>query len=122
MSETPKIDQDERSLFSMIVDLIVACPEGAREWDYQTADRTLLAAGARLRGAVLKYDWSGLEKTARLDRFQKIADELKGGDFAAQIAAESLEWAIFNHRAQQMRQEHTDHTLSGLIGKMRKSQ
>ena len=94
----PQIDQDERSLFSMIVDLVVACPEGVKDWDYQTSDQTLLAAGTVLRRAVLKYDWSRLEKTAILDRFQKIADELKGGDFAAQIAAESLDWAIGNRR------------------------
>lgn len=96
-------NQDDRSLLSMLVDLLVAVPDRYKELqNYKFASEEtpgVLCKSLLILVEVFSHvQWERYGLEERLDKMQEIAKEVGVQGEEGGIAAKSLEWAISNRR------------------------
>lgn len=96
-----EINQDDRSLFSMMISSLVRSPEGwsnlrGLEFGSEENGGVLTTGMGKLLDEFSMVLWSTLGERERLKALTKIMEKLEGGDYSSMIAAESLEWGINN--------------------------
>lgn len=92
-------NQDDRSLLSMYVDLMVAMPSEWQQFKSQTfatePDGGILTNSLNsLIKEFSQINWSQQSSKEHLEQFLKISDKLESGNISERVAAQSLNWAV----------------------------
>ena len=101
-----EIDQSDRSLLSMMIDLLVGIPTGynrLKDYTFPSEDMPGPLAAA-LAGVIYEFsmvNWDELARSEQLDRIEQIADGLKYRGLPGGLAAQSLYWSVNMRRRQE---------------------